>query len=162
MRLWQEIALALLKKYTERYYTFRKREWELPHLEYQDLTADDPNFPGSRDDSGGGHYRIPDRTVAGGDRRQAGGVEDRHRKRVDLKPWEFQGLKAIWFGRHLYQPLLYLDSNIVEISPVPLNKGERRFVEDLKAFHDNNGRVFCRQGALSAPQPEQGSRRRLL
>lgn len=26
----------MLKKYTERYYTFRKREWELPHLEYQD------------------------------------------------------------------------------------------------------------------------------
>ena len=29
----------------------------------------------------------------------------------DLKPWEFQGMKAIWFGKHLYQPLLYLDSN---------------------------------------------------
>jgi hypothetical protein len=34
---WEEIALALLKKYTEPYYTFRKREWEQPHLEYQDL-----------------------------------------------------------------------------------------------------------------------------
>ena len=44
MRLWQEIALSLLKKYTERYYTFRKREWELPHLEYRDLESDDPNF----------------------------------------------------------------------------------------------------------------------
>ena len=32
-------AVALLKKYTERYYTFRKREWELPHLEYRDLEA---------------------------------------------------------------------------------------------------------------------------
>jgi hypothetical protein len=32
VRLWQDIALSLLKKYTERYYTFRKREWELPHL----------------------------------------------------------------------------------------------------------------------------------
>ena len=37
VRMWQEIALSLLKKYTERYYTFRKREWELPHLEYQEL-----------------------------------------------------------------------------------------------------------------------------
>ena len=27
----------------------------------------------------------------------------------DLKAWEFRGIKAIWFGRHLYQPLLYLD-----------------------------------------------------
>ena len=60
----------------------------------------------------------------------------------DLKPWEFQGMKAIWFGKHLYQPLLYLDSNIVEISPAPLNKGERQFVEDLKAFHDGNADFF--------------------
>ena len=60
-----------------------------------------------------------------------------------LKPWEFGGLKAIWFGRHLYQPLLYLDQNGVEISPVPLNKGERLFVEDLKAFHDNAGGFFA-------------------
>jgi hypothetical protein len=61
----------------------------------------------------------------------------------DLKPWEFQGLKAIWFGRHLYEPLLYLDQKIVEISPVPLNKGERQFVEDLKVFHDNDGEFLA-------------------
>ena len=30
-------------------------------------------------------------------------------------------MKAIWFAKHLYQPLLYLDTNIVEISPAPLN-----------------------------------------
>ena len=60
----------------------------------------------------------------------------------DLKPWEFRGMKAIWFGKHLYQPLLYLDSNIIEISPAPLNKGERQFVEDLKAFHDTNEAFF--------------------
>jgi len=43
-RLWDEIALSLLKKYTERYYTFRKQQWELPHLEYRNLEGDDPNF----------------------------------------------------------------------------------------------------------------------
>jgi len=31
-------------------------------------------------------------------------------------------MKALWFGKHLYQPLLYLEQEIVEISPVPLNK----------------------------------------
>ena len=59
MRLWEEIALSLLKKYTERYYTFRKREWELPHLEYRDLDERRPEFPRRRrttpDD---GYYRI--------------------------------------------------------------------------------------------------------
>src|SRR5208283_4350032 len=51
--------------------------------------------------------------------------------------------KAIWFGRHLYEPLLYVDHKIVEISPVPLNKGERRFVEDLEAFHGNDSGYFA-------------------
>ena len=51
-------------------------------------------------------------------------------------------MKAIWFGKHLYEPLLYLDTKIVEISPPPLNKGERQFVEDLRAFHDNHADFF--------------------
>src|SRR5512133_416360 len=51
-------------------------------------------------------------------------------------------MKAIWFRQHLYEPLLYLDQNIVEISPVPLNKGERQLVEDLKIFHESNDRFF--------------------
>jgi hypothetical protein len=134
VRMWEEIALSLLRKYTERYYTFRKREWELPHLEYRDLEEDDPNFLD-------GHYRIL--------------IEESQEEIVEklkelkalienggLKRFEFQGMKAVWFGQHLYEPLLYLDQKIVEISPVPLNKGERQFVEDLKTFHDNAGAFF--------------------
>jgi hypothetical protein len=142
VRLWEEIALSLLKKFTERYYTFRKREWELPHLEYQELKEDDPNFPKGQDEDGEGYYRI---------------LLDRSQKEIvtkltelkgliekgDLKPWEFSGMKAIWFGRHLYEPLLYLDQNIVEISPVPLNKGERNLVEDVKSFHDDTTAFFA-------------------
>ncbi len=141
MRLWEEIAFALLKKYTERYYTFRKREWELPHLEYRDLEGDDPNFLGVKESPDEGYYRIlidksQEEIVA-----KLGELKAAIEK-GDLKPWEFQGMKAIWFGKHLYQPLLYLDTNIVEISPAPLNKGERQFVEDLKAFHDGHPEFF--------------------
>ncbi len=141
VRLWEEIALALLKKYTERYYTFRKREWELPHLEYQDLSETDPNLLGVGEAPADDYYRIlydksEDEVV-----KKLQELKDMIQK-GELKPWEFRGLKAIWFGRHLHQPLLYLDESIVEISPTPLNKGERRFVEDLKAFHDDNSRFF--------------------
>jgi hypothetical protein len=142
VRLWEEIALSLLKKYTERYYTFRKREWELPHLEFRELTEDDPNFPKGQDEDGEGYYRI---------------LLDRSQEEIvtkltelkaiiesgNLKPWEFSGMKAIWFGKHLYEPLLYLDQNIVEVSPVALNKGERNLVEDVKAFHDGTLQFFA-------------------
>lgn len=141
VRLWDEIASSLLKKYTERYYTFRKREWELPHLEYRDLGADDPNFLCVKESPDNGYYRIlidksQEEIVAKLEELKAA-IE-----KGDLKPWEFRGMKAIWFGKHLYEPLLYLDTNIVEISPAPLNKGERQFVEDLKAFHDGNADYF--------------------
>jgi hypothetical protein len=142
VRLWQEIALSFLKKYTERYYTFSKREWELPHLEYQELAEDDPNFLGIKDETGDGYYRI---LIEKSQEEIVARLEELKAliEKGDLKPWEFYGMKAIWFGRHLYEPLLYLDQQIVEISPVPLNKGEQYFVEDLKRFHDNDGAFFA-------------------
>ena len=140
VRLWEEIALALLKKYAERYYTFRKREWELPHLEYQYLEEDDPNFLKIRDSVEEGYRVLIDESqdeIAAKLEELKASVE-----KGEFEPWEFQGIKALWLGNHLYQPLLCLDTNAVEISPAPLNKGERRFVEDLKAFHDGHPEFF--------------------
>lgn len=141
VRQWEEIALALLKKYTERYYSFRRREWELPHLEYRALAGDDPNFLGAAEGSGDGHYRIlldeSQDEIAARLAELKGSIEA-----GDFKPWEFQGLKAIWFSQHLYQPLLHLARKVVDVSPLPLDTSERRFVEDLKAFHDDGGGFF--------------------
>ena len=140
VRLWQEIVIALLKKYTERYYTFRKREWELPHLEYRDLEASDPNFLGVRESPGAGYRILFDKSQ----KEIVAKLEELKTviEKGELKPWEFQGMKAIWFGKHLYQPLLYLDKKTVEISPAPLNKGELQFVEDLKMYHDRHEEFF--------------------
>ena len=140
--IWDEITLALLKKYAERFYTFRKREWELPHLEYQDLSENDPNMLGAGETPGDPYYRI---LIDQSQVEIVAKLEELKAliEKGDLKPWEFRTIKAIWFGRHLYQPLLYLQEKIVEISPVPLNKGERQFVEDLKEFHDNDGGFFA-------------------
>lgn len=137
--LWNEIALALLKKYTERYYTFRKKEWELPHLEYQSLTLDDPNFAGAAGEEG--YYRIlldeSQDEIAAKLLQLKSYIETKQ-----LKPWEFQGLKVLWFDQHLYQPLMYLEKKVVDITPVPLNKGEMRFVQDLRKFHDESPSFF--------------------
>lgn len=141
IRLWEEIVVALLKKYTERYYIFRKREWEMPHLEYRDLEGDDPNFLSLKDSADDGYYRI----LIDQSREDIVAKLEELKESIskgDLKPWEFQGLKAVWFGKHLYQPLLYLDSNIAEIRPTPLNRGEKVFVDDIRAFHDDNSPYF--------------------
>ena len=44
VRRWEEIAAALLKKYADRFYKYRRDGWERQHLEYRELSPDDPNF----------------------------------------------------------------------------------------------------------------------
>lgn len=44
VRRWEEIAVALLKKYIDRFYKHAKQEWESEFYEYHELTEDDPNF----------------------------------------------------------------------------------------------------------------------
>ncbi|MBT2999691.1 MAG: DEAD/DEAH box helicase family protein [Candidatus Thiodiazotropha sp. (ex Ctena orbiculata)] len=137
VRLWQEIATALLKKYCERYYSFRKKEWELPHLEYRDLDGADPNFPSVNEEYPDGYYRIlveESQTEIVDKLKELKSLIDSG----DLRPWQFGGLRAIWFGKHLYEPLLHLAGSAVEISPVALNRGERRFVDDLKSYFDSS------------------------
>jgi hypothetical protein len=138
VRVWQEIATALLKKHVERFYRHCKRAWEEPHLEYGVLTEDDPNLlPGATPGEGG--YRVSiersqEELIAKLIELKAM-IED---GTIRTKSWEIPGLKAISFERHLYQPLLYVEHGGIEISPVALNKGEMQFVLDLKAFHAGN------------------------
>lgn len=140
--LWQEIATSLLKEYVKRFYRFKKSAWELPHLEYHDVTEDDANLADRYE--GDTYYQVLI------DERQTELITKvRELKTLidgkKLKPWEFQGLKTVLFDRHLYAPLLYLDTKVVDISisPVALNKGERDFVEDLRSFHEGNKSFFA-------------------
>ena len=144
VRLWDQIALALLKKYVERYYTFRKNDWERRHLEYAEVTPSDANFPMVREKSGEYGYRIAvDKSkeeIVATLRKVEAAIE-----RGDLKDWAFPGLglHGLSFDRHLYTPLLAVDgAGVVEVEPAPLNRGERRFVEDLKAYCEGNSNFF--------------------
>ncbi len=140
VQLWEEIALVLLKKYLERYYNFRRREWELPHIEYRDLRADDPNFLGVKEsDSDGYRILIKKSQTDIADRLQEFKTAIQN---GDLGPWEFEGIKAIQFSQHLYLPLIYLDRQIVKISPAPLNDGEYRFVRHLQSFYRKQPEFF--------------------
>jgi len=132
---WQEIATVLLKKYLDRYYKFRKQEFEGRHLEYRELSEDDPNFINE--------YRLLIERSR----------EDIIRKLEEIKGLigagklrnvEFQSLHAIAFGRHLYEPLIYVGNDLIEVKPVVLeNEGERDFVLDLQKFCESDeGKAF--------------------
>lgn len=134
VRQWEEIASGLLRKYAERYYRVRQAEWEQKHLEYRELTSDDPNFIAeyrflieqSRQDIVT-HLEEIGKVISSG----------------ELKDFEvFHELQPLFFDRHLYQPLMYVKNSAVEVKPVALNDGERRFVLDLKKYCLDNRDYF--------------------
>jgi hypothetical protein len=132
---WQEIAVALFKKYLNRYYRFRKQEFEGQHLEYRELSEDDPNFINeyrllieqSREDIIEKLEEIKSSIEAG-----------------TLQNVEFQSLHAIAWKHHLYEPLIYVGQDLIEVKPVVLeNEGERDLVLDLQQFCESNeGKEF--------------------
>ena len=133
VKRWEEIAVALLRKYIDRYYKYRKQEWEAKHLEYHTLREDDPNF-------------IEEYKVMVEESKDAI-IEELENLKSQLEDgsfdgWDFRQLSAMWFGNHLYQPLLHFKSKLLSVSPTSLNDGERDFVLDLKKFCDVNGDYF--------------------
>ncbi len=83
------------------------------------------------------HTHVEARDVRVVRRALAGGPHSRHEpspqpRLVDLP---FGSSAALFFDRHLYQPLLACSQNdVVEVRPVALNDGERDFVRDLRTL----------------------------
>ncbi|AHB89505.1 type III restriction-modification system restriction subunit R [Thermosynechococcus sp. NK55a] len=134
---WQEIAAALVKKYLDRYYKFKKQEFEGDHLEYQQLSADDPNFVSeyrllieqSRED-------IVQKLEAIKSLMESGRLKEAEFSKL---AFEQDSFRAIVFAGHLYQPLIYVGNNLIEVKPVVLeNQGERDFVLDLQKFCESS------------------------
>lgn len=128
VRLWQELAMALLKQYCDRFYAHSKTEFELPHMEYRELALDGPNFPSE--------YLVSVEASQAALIRRLGELKNliTAGKLKDFKLGP--NADALVFNRHLYQPLLYAAGGDVQVKPVALNKGERDFVQDLKKVYE--------------------------
>ena len=134
VRRWQEIAATLLRKYCDRFYMVRKAEFEKGYLEYRSLTEEDDNL-------------IDDYLFLVDQSRKDIVAKLEEIKRIlesgGLRNVEFQGLTTIMFGQHLYQPLIYVNSDLIEVKPVALNEGEQSFVLDLQQFCMGNEDYFA-------------------
>lgn len=126
--LLQQVVSELLKRYCDRYYNYRKREYIEPRLELRDLTRDDDNIPqedcyqlivdGDAEDIIQGIRQIKD---------------DLDQNKEDLL--KVGDLNACNFGRHLFQPLFHVRrGGKITILPVALNESEYQFVTDLKTW----------------------------
>ncbi|MEN6621705.1 MAG: DEAD/DEAH box helicase, partial [Smithella sp.] len=134
VRQWQEIAIALLKKYCDRFYKYQKAAWENQNLKYAELTPNDANFFAE--------YHI---LVERSQEEIITRLEQIKTliEKKQLRDIEAQGFLSIMFSQHLYQPLLYASNNFIEVKPVELNEGERDFVLDLKDFYEHHHEYFA-------------------
>jgi hypothetical protein len=130
---WQEIAVALLKKYCDAFFKTKKAAWEAPRLRYEILDDNDENFVPE--------YRFLIDQSATEIIAKLNEVKEAVANR-QLKQIEWATFRSICFGPHLYQPLIYLNSTAVDVRPVVLNEGERDFVLDLKSFYEKDHAFF--------------------
>ncbi len=137
-RRWQETVTSLLKKYCESFYKLEKEEHEKSEYEYYDLQPEDSkNFIDA--------YRL---TVEASQSAIIEKLEELKRlieSRELLKDgeWQFSNLTAIGFNKHLYLPLLAVDSKMgIKISPVPLDSSEKDFVQDLQKYCEQHTDYF--------------------
>ena len=139
-QLWMRIARSLLAKYADRYFKMQRGEWERAGLEYQELTASHSNFViGQSGQNAEFHeLRVSEsevQLIAELENLAARLAVQDYSQPVAAAP----ALEAFASPRHLYEPLLHLNPNLagvdkVEVSPTPLNDGERQFIRDLDAF----------------------------
>ena len=131
---WQEIAVALLKKYCDLFFKTKKAAWEAPQLRYEVLDENDDNFVAE--------YRFLVDQSATEIITKLNDVKAAVANQ-DFRPVEWGTFRSICFGQHLYQPLIHLNSNLVEVRPVSLNEGERDFVLDLQKFYETDKSFFA-------------------
>lgn len=125
VRLWQQVATELLKRYCDRYYNYRKSEFIEPRLELRELSSEDDNFPQDEE------YTL----IADASDEQVIQDIERIKQKLEQHKDDFirmRDLHACRFARHLYEPLFHVRrGGKVQIAPVALNESEYQFVEDL-------------------------------
>jgi hypothetical protein len=140
-----DYAGILLQYYLDKFFRFKKDEYEEPYLEYQDLAADDPNFVND--------YVLTSYAVADGGpdpeilRQFIDGLTKilGKAKSLNAKHHEkYSGSLDIFdFPNHLYVPLVYVKEGLkIQVSPVALVDSEYKFVSLLQHYLENNAARF--------------------
>ena len=148
-RRFEKIAVALLIKYFDRLYYLERNRWESMVVGYELVAMSDEgdNFLNEEKDE----YTI---SISNTDENEAmitwlkriiEKVNEAKAKKQILDFIEQRAdMEVIGFPAHLYDPLLYLAKNNVEIvvSPVALNESEAKFIKDLRKYLHENESLF--------------------
>lgn len=139
VKLWHELALSLLKAFIERLYNYQKNKFYSDKIELAILDSHNPNFEAE--------YNFLVKKTEDSLIGKLKELKDIVRKKEFQENFKIgNDFEALYANLHLYQPLIYIDKGkyeeVIKIQPVPLNKGERDLVEDLKLYFNNNTDFF--------------------
>ena len=142
---WQRIAITLLRLYCDKYYYAEKNRWEAPLLEYVPLEEDDNNFLEDDEYSISISNATDDSQVVIWLDNIINKVKAAKAIKSIIQLVEVQtNIAVLDLPAHLYNPLIYVAKNNVEItvSPVALVESEYKFVKDLKEYVIANEAYF--------------------
>ena len=136
----QDAVTQVLCRYLDRFYQLHRQWWEEGALDYKSLVAESPILAFNRELTGGRApaYKVEIPRFDGELLEAVRQLLDEERR---LYEQENSGLPRICFARHLYQPLL-VSNDKLKITPPGLNKGEKKFVEDLRSFCEQEKNNF--------------------
>lgn len=137
-----DYAVMVLKSYMDKFYKFEKERWEAPYLEFAELTENDNNFvdeytisyaeQGSIDNTGDELEAFIKNMTE---------ILKSHNGLDEYEKTAFRERLVLFdFRNHLYAPLvcMYKSNLKLQISPVSLNEGEKKFVDYLKEYTDKH------------------------
>ena len=139
VKLWHELATSLLKAFIERLYNYQKNKFYSDKIEVAILDHTNPNFEAEYNFL---VKKTEDRLIS-----KLKELKEIVREKEFKENFKIDNdFEALYAGLHLYQPLIYIDKGkyeeVVKLQPVPLNKGERDLVEDLKLHFENDTEFF--------------------
>ena len=138
VKVWNAIALELLKKYCSRLFIYKRDEFIKPRLHVVDLDETHANLPGD-----GETYTVTvdasETTLIADIEKLKADIALERKAKTRIKLLDGVQLRACILGNHLYQPLLSAQSGgLVTVSPVALNESETDFVSALMGWLRRN------------------------
>ncbi len=128
----QDAFTILLRKYLDEFYKYHKNSYEKDFMEYQELKDNDANFVDN--------YQISCEVDENSDLIQRLQILKSKLDNNDLTyNIELSYFKSFVSAKHLYNPLLFKEQKKIKISPIELNDGEIKFVQDLEKYLSENG-----------------------
>ncbi len=141
VRIWEELAVALLKKYIEKFYNYNKNLFNSEHIETRVLESTDDNLMdeyeikmNSEENLETIETRIDQLIISINDETFSG------EKQLGAHFYAFEN------QHHLYTPLLYMDVSTykqkLKITPIALDESEKLFTDDLVKYYKSNHEKF--------------------